>query len=231
MHLPFLSKVYFPSSGSKTEPDYESLYNAILTYQAKPDMSARVFLPDLAPGVQKTKGRFRSSGIRDPMEELPFDISIYALKPKPASGAGKLTFTSSELDKFITPETCTSSDTPGVSGKMKIALGGGCGIAASSGVFKMKGPVWSKVKASASGSEGSEKEVMEIFEGHFSLNITHGSMYSSRGHGPGSHVKLAFWAIRARKDGKLIGQERADDWGGDADGDADGVEYVGKMNG
>ncbi|KAK0475145.1 hypothetical protein IW261DRAFT_1422468 [Armillaria novae-zelandiae] len=45
MVLPFLSKVYLPTNSSST-PQYEELYKTILTYQAKPDFSAQIALPD-----------------------------------------------------------------------------------------------------------------------------------------------------------------------------------------
>jgi len=172
MELPFLNNVYAPSSNSSLEP--EELYKTILTYQAKPDSTANIFIPDdYATGGN---GTFSSSVVCDPCMESPFDISITKIKD-----VAKHKFTS----PYGRPDNAWNG--PGIEGHMKID-GGRCGIASSSGSIKMA-PLWKKVDV-------ADGKVLELFEGTFTFKVSYSSLYSKSGYGRGQKLTLPFWAVR-----------------------------------
>jgi hypothetical protein len=71
-------------------------------------------------------------------------------------------------------------------------------ISSASGIFKMRGPVW---------SDGDK----EMYEGSFTFDVKYSSIASRKGFGRGDYTRAPFWAIRAAKDkdGEEIGVE---DW-------------------
>jgi hypothetical protein len=185
MSLPFLKKVYVPEGTSA--PQFEPLYETILTYQAKNDRTAQCFLPDTG-----SEGRFKSLALQDPMEEMPFDIDIVSIAAKDT-----MRFTALELTNFVAPETAEGGK--GVAARMQLAEDH-CGIESASGVFKMT-RAWVK--------DDSEGEAVELFEGYLEFDVKFSGMYKRKGHGSGTDCKFAFWAVRAKKDkeGKEIGLE------------------------
>ncbi|KAJ7182818.1 hypothetical protein C8R43DRAFT_968151 [Mycena crocata] len=176
MDLPFLSTVYLPAGQS--EPQYANLYQAILKVQKKKDYTARCLLPDV-PFIKD--GQLKSRVSIDPMEEMPFDISIADLKL-----VDDLSFSSAEQDKFVTPP----QSGPGITGKTALAEDH-CGIQSAAGVFRMK-HAWT-------GDDGDGGEV-DIFEGYLSFKVVYSGLYRRKGHGGGSNHPFAFWAVRARRD-------------------------------
>jgi hypothetical protein len=144
MELPFLNKVYAPNGDSSLQP--EELHKTILTYQAKPDSTAKISIPDNY--AIRGEGTFRSSIFCDPMEESPFDISITNIKD-----IAKLKFTS----QYGRPENAW--DGAGIEGHMEIQ-DGGCVIDSSSGTIKIT-PLWKRIDA--------EGKVLELFEGNLHI--------------------------------------------------------------
>ena len=130
MNLDFLKKPYLAQGANK--PQHEAVYNEILTWQAKPDYTGRCYLSSPTTTVPS---RFESRGIRDPMEETPFDIVVHSVKR-----VGNLTFTQTELATFASPTTTFTG--PGITGALSLAEAQ-CGIQSSSGTIKMH-RVWSK---------------------------------------------------------------------------------------
>ena len=191
MHLPFLKKEYLPTN--TTSPQYDAVYNAILTYQAKNDKTARCYLASPTSTDPKDISRFSSRLMEDPMEDMPFDIMI-----DPARHHASLTFTEHELSSFEAPEAIPEG--PGISGEMELADSHHCGIQSASGVFKIK-RVWTKPNPDVDGG------FVELFEGFLSFDVSYSGLYRRKGHGIGNNVEFAFWGVRARtdKDGKEIG--------------------------
>jgi hypothetical protein len=163
-----------------------SVYKAILTYQAK-DQTARCYL---ATPTNTDDSRFESGVILDPMEDMPFEIAIKAVNRQ-----SSLPFTESELSSFAAPEAVPEG--PGISATTTLA-GSHCGVQSASGIFKMK-RVWTKHDA--------DGELVELFEGFASFNVSYSGLYRRKGHGPSDKYKFAFWGVRARRDnaGKEIG--------------------------
>lgn len=186
MYLPFLSKAFLPPGTS--QPQYEKLYDTILTYQAKPDYTARCFIPD-APYLRS--GVMKSREHNDPMECMPFDIAIEDLKE-----VDKLPLTAAQKAEFISPSDDLTTG-PGVMGNL-VLEDDHCGIQSAGGKFLMK-RLWVK--------EGDAGSRVELFEGFMSFKVSYSGMYRRKGHGSGFDIPFAFWAVRARKgaDGKEIG--------------------------
>ncbi|KAJ7618030.1 hypothetical protein FB45DRAFT_1103402 [Roridomyces roridus] len=180
MELSFLKSVYLPSGESN--PQFAALYKTILKYQAKPDSTGRCLLPETGA----KPGRLRTP-LRDPMEEMPWDISIEDIEL-----VDKLVFTAAQRKDFITPPTTGA----GVSGRTALTEDH-CGVSSASGVFRMK-LAWT-------GEDGAE-----IFEGFLSFNVKYSGLYKRKGHGSGGKLEFPFWAVRARKgdDGKEISLSR-----------------------
>lgn len=184
MELDFLTQVYRPRGTSGA--NYKALYDKILTFQAKNDRTARIYLPD-APYTES--GLFTSGAIMDPMQELPFDFALTHIKE-----VSRLPLTAAQKKLFITPP----GDEPGISAAIELA-DDHCGVASTKGVFMLK-PAWN-----VTAEDGATKE---IFEGYFDLKLSYSSLYRRKGHGSGlPDIKVAFWAVRARrdKDGNEIG--------------------------
>src|ERR1700683_4866325 len=74
MSLPFLKKEYLPANS--TSPKYDEVYKTILTYQAKNDKTARCYLASPTSIDPRDASCFSSRLMEDPMEEMPFDITI-----------------------------------------------------------------------------------------------------------------------------------------------------------
>jgi hypothetical protein len=185
MELPLLSKV----KGTST-PQYEDLYETILTYQVKDDNTAQFFLA--SPTDPDDASILKSRAIMDPMEEFPFDISINSIKHH----------VSLSLPGDKHPSVAPASpapDSPGISASVALE-DMHCGIQSASGVFKFK-RVWTKAM--------SHGNFVSLFAGYFSFNISYSGLYRRKGHGigTGQNHKWAFWAIRARTgdDGKEVG--------------------------
>ena len=177
MELPFLNSVFTPAR------DYPELLEDIRTYQAKPDNSARVYLPeDLSE-----PGRMQSGAIIDPLEGMPFELALDSLALKKS-----LSFTARESREayFSEPPTAPA----GITGTIDLE-NDHCGISSTSGSFKMR-RAWID-------SNGKD----EVFEGYASVNIVYLGMYRRHSSENACKVSFAFWAIRARvgEDGKEIG--------------------------
>ena len=185
MDLPFLSKVFLPEGVST--PQYEALYQTILTYQADNDNTAQFFLA--SPADADGASTLTSPAIMDPMQEVPFDISIRAIKHHMSLSLP----TEPPSVALVGP----TPDSPGVSASTALEEIH-CGIQSASGVFKLK-RVWTK--ATSSGN------FVELFAGHFTFNVTYGAMYKKAGYGTRQKHKWGFWAVRARTgdDGKEVG--------------------------
>ncbi|KAI1795260.1 hypothetical protein LXA43DRAFT_1178750 [Ganoderma leucocontextum] len=180
MKLPFLNSVFTPKR------DYAALLKLIRTYQAKPDNSAQIFLPeDIA-----TAGQFRSRAIEDPLEGLPFDVALESAALKDS-----LKFTAREdtSDAYFS-EPPTAAAAAGLTASVKLE-DEHCGISSSKGTFKMR-RAWVD-------AEGTD----EVFEGFFSINVVYSGLYRRKCQENSLQESFAFWAIRARvgEDGKEIG--------------------------
>jgi len=187
MDLPSLSKVPIPNGAST--PHYEALYQTILTYQADNDSTAQFFLA--SPTDADDASTLTSPAIVDPMQEVPFDISIRSIKHHLSLSLP----TEPPSIALVGP----APDSPGVSASTALEEIH-CGIQSASGVFKLK-RVWTKATSGG--------DFVELFAGHFSFNITYGAMYRRGGHGTGQKHKWTFWAVRARTgdDGKEVGPQ------------------------
>ncbi|KAJ7813148.1 hypothetical protein B0H14DRAFT_3150067 [Mycena olivaceomarginata] len=187
MELPFLAKVYLPPGQSASTPQFDALYDKILTYQAKPDSTARCVIPD-APFIRQ--GRLSSAIFEDPMEEMPWDIALDDLRL-----ADPLVFTPAERGKFASPEP-QSNCGPGIQGRT-VLVEDHCGVASAEGVFRMH-RVWT-------GERGGK--AVELWEGYLSFDVVHSGLYRRKGHGSGRKLGIAFWGVRGRRDesGKEIG--------------------------
>ncbi|PIL30062.1 hypothetical protein GSI_07795 [Ganoderma sinense ZZ0214-1] len=183
MSLPFLSSVFAPKR------DYAALLKTIRTYQAKPDNTAQIFLPE----DTSKSGRFESLAVLDPIQEWPFDLALRSLARKPT-----LTFTAREMSdnaKFFSGAGAGSpAKGPGVTAAVALAYDQ-CGIASSKGAFKMR-----RAWVSADGRD-------EVFEGVFSVSIIYSSLYRGKCDETACRETFAFWGVRARvgEDGKEIG--------------------------
>ncbi|KIM41520.1 hypothetical protein M413DRAFT_150373 [Hebeloma cylindrosporum] len=187
MELPFLSKVYLPEGVSI--PQYEDLYKTILTYQAKDDKTARIFLA--SPTDQKSvTSKFICSSIEDPMEDFPFDIKIHSIEHN-----ASLSLPSDKLPSGASASA--APDKSGVSASMSLE-DDHCGIQSASGAFKLK-RVWTK--ATAGGA------FTELFAGYLTFNVSYSGMDKRKGHGAGQKHKWGFWAVRAKtgNDGMEVG--------------------------
>lgn len=183
MRLPFLQNPYLSEGSSK--PNHEAVYKTILTYQAKNDRSARCYLSSSI----LDNSRFECAGMLEPFSEEPFDIAINSLEP-----CTTLSFSEDELDLFVSQHA--RPDAPGVSGEMELEEDS-CGIDDASGVFKLE-RVWTTF--------GDAGELLELFEGVASFNVSYSGLYRRKGHGPGQDVEFAMWGVRARVvDGKELG--------------------------
>ena len=187
MKLPFLKEVYL--SEGEENPQYESLYSKILTYQSKNDWSGQVYIP--APDSLE-RGQFQSTVdlACDPFESMPFEIAL-----DDVAFTEKLTFTASEKNELLTDPTTG----PGVSGELEIS-DAGCGISSSSGKLKLKN-VWTSSKKNDDGNYA------ELFEGFLQFRVKYGSLYSRKGFGSGGSFSTGIWAVRSAKgpDGKEVG--------------------------
>ena len=190
MSLPFLEREYLPANS--TSPEYDKVYKTILTYQAKNDQTARCYLASPTSTDPKDVSCFSSRLMEDPMEEMPFAITIDSLQPHKS-----LSFTKNELSSFLAPDAILEG--PGISGEMELA-NSHCGIQSASGVFKMK-RMWTKPNPDVDG------EFVELFEGFVSFDVSYSGLYRRKGHGNGNSIEFAFWGVRSRKDkdGKEIG--------------------------
>ncbi|KAM5539674.1 hypothetical protein V8D89_006783 [Ganoderma adspersum] len=171
MQLPFLNSVFTPKR------DYAALLKVIRTYQAKPDNSAQIFLPeDLSASPD---GRFRSGAIRDPLECMPFDIALESLALK---------------DPIASPSSDSGSDVSGITASVALE-DSHCGISSTRGTFKMR-----RAWVSADGAD-------EVFEGFFKIDIVYSGLYRRKCFENSLNVSMPFWGIRARvgKDGKEVG--------------------------
>ncbi|KAK0197906.1 hypothetical protein F5146DRAFT_1017436 [Armillaria mellea] len=166
MVLPFLSKVYLPTNSSST-PRYEELYKTILTYQAKPNFSAQIVLPDAPYTMDGVAG---SRAIRDPMECLPYDLSLEDIK-----AVKKLSYTAHQKSLLSCPRLRYGEQVLRFTANTGI-IDGGCGI------------------QTARGERISNGSSIELFEGFFSLMISYSSLYKRKGHGSGDDTEFAFWA-------------------------------------
>ncbi|KDR82153.1 hypothetical protein GALMADRAFT_222032 [Galerina marginata CBS 339.88] len=171
--LPFLHKVYSPAGSTAVFP--EKLYKEILTYQAKNDRTAKVTIPERF--TSGNDGKFRSGLLRDPMEEMPFDII--------ATNITQVDKLNLKLD-YKRPDNAW--DGPGLKADLEIEEEG-CGIASSSGSLSFH-PLWKKVD--------KDGQVMELFEGTFSFKVSYSSLYSRKGHGRGQSEAVGFWAVRGK---------------------------------
>ncbi|KAM5531977.1 hypothetical protein V8D89_014377 [Ganoderma adspersum] len=187
MSLPFLNSVFAPKR------DYAALLKTIRTYQAKPDNTARIFLPGPEDDAAK-HGRFESPVVLDPLQEWPFDLALRSLTLKDA-----LAFTARETSDaaqfFSDPPTAKAkAKAPGVAAAVALARDQ-CGISSSKGAFKMR-----RAWVSEDGKD-------EVFEGVFSVSIVYSSLYRSKCDESACRESFAFWAIRARvgEDEKEIG--------------------------
>ncbi|KAJ6542194.1 hypothetical protein DFH09DRAFT_1089259 [Mycena vulgaris] len=155
------------------------LHEAILKYQAKPDFTAQILIPE-TPFAKS--GRPSSAAIEDPMEGLPFDIAIADL-----NGVEALKFSKVE------PAGMPSAPGPGRCTQLAESH---CGIQSASGVFRMKHAWMSR--------DAGGKDVV-IFEGYLSFNLVNSEMYRRKGQESGDKVDFAFWGGRARRN--AAGQE------------------------
>ncbi|KAI1795261.1 hypothetical protein LXA43DRAFT_1058440 [Ganoderma leucocontextum] len=182
MELPFLNSKFTPTC------DYAAFLKVLRSYQAKPDNSAQIYLPDdFSTG---TPGRLRSLPIEDPMEGMPHKVALKSLALKDS-----VRFTAREVteDVFYS-EPSTGAAIPGVTATVALAHHH-CGVFMTKGTFKMR-----RAWVSADGKD-------EVFEGFFSIYIVYSRLYRRRIWEDSLKVRLPFWGIRARvgPDGKEIG--------------------------
>ncbi|EJF60483.1 hypothetical protein DICSQDRAFT_137572 [Dichomitus squalens LYAD-421 SS1] len=177
MELPFLNSVFTPAR------DYAALLEVIRTYQAKPDNSARIYLP----ADVSTAGRLQSGVIEDPLEDMPFELALSLLTLK-----NSLSFTACESSGAYFSEPTKAS--AGITGSVDLE-NDHCGVSSTSGSFKMR-----RAWVSSTGKD-------EIFEGFASVKIVYSGMYRRKSFENGCTVSFPFWAIRAcvGEDGKEIG--------------------------
>ncbi|KAJ7137221.1 hypothetical protein C8R46DRAFT_1234604 [Mycena filopes] len=173
MELPFLAKAYRATSSS--EPQFGTLYDTILTYQAKPDFTARCVLPATSatdsatvPAAEDAKpGRLSSAALEDPMEGMPWDIALVGLQR-----VEPVVFLAKERKGFVTPPQTSAG--AGIEGRTALEESN-CGVQSAGGVFRMQ-RAWT--------GERRGKEV-EVFEGYLSFDVVHSAMYKRKGHGSG----------------------------------------------
>lgn len=172
MKLPFMVSAYVPAGGPLNP---EALYKTMLEYQAKNDQNAQITIPEDYASSRK-EGTFECDLFCEPMDGEPLDISFSTFK-----NSDKMPFKS----EYGRP--ADAWDGPSISGKLE-ADGGGCGIKTSSGSLTMQ-PLWKKVD--------TDGELMEIFEGIFTMKVSYTSKFSNRGYGSGQKQTIRFWAVRA----------------------------------
>ncbi|THG96412.1 hypothetical protein EW026_g5411 [Hermanssonia centrifuga] len=179
--LPFLKSEYLPQGA--TEPQFETLYEKILFYQAKPDFSMRINIDEA-----KT-GRFTCPVICNPMSDEELE-PIYI-----ENGQTKqVAFSETEAAHESTIGTGL-----GYTAKLMLGDSDGCGcgmVSGGKGTFKMR-KVW----------EGEDEGKGELFEGYWTFKATYGPTLRRKRFGSGNSSSGVFWAVRARKnaDGKEIG--------------------------
>ncbi|KAJ7022717.1 hypothetical protein C8F04DRAFT_1272302 [Mycena alexandri] len=194
MELPFLAKAYLPTSTA--EPQFGALYDTILTYQAKSDFTARCVLPASKEDSDKENdkpGRLSSAVLKDPMEGMPWDISLVDLQR-----VEPVVFLAKEQKEFATPPRTDCG--AGIEGHT-VLEDSNCGVQSAGGVFRMQ-RAW---------TEDRGGENVEVFEGYLSFDVVYSGMYRRKGHGSGQKIGFSFWAVRARKgaDGSEIGLAEA----------------------
>ena len=173
MELKFMNSVYSSKTGSV---DPEALYQTILTYQAKKDRTASITIPEGFDTTSSKDGSFKSGAFCDPMEDMPFKVSLSSFKVEQKS---------SFRSQYGRPTDAW--DGPSIQGRMEIT-DGGCGIASSSGTLTMQ-PLWKK--------RDTDGELMELFEGTINFRVSYSGMYSRKGHGSGQKATIPFWGVRA----------------------------------
>lgn len=195
MNLPFLKKVYL----SKDTPQFEALFNEIMSFQAKPDFSGQCYFPPSA----SANGLFRSDAVAEPMGDEAYDIALTDITPK------ELLFNKTELAKFADPDAPRTAG-PGVMAAVEMAEGS-CMPSSGRGEMKMK-RVWTKDVVVAEGVVGKKPKHeytghQELFEGVFTFKVKYSAMLKRKGFGGGEDYKFGFWAVRARtdEDGKEVG--------------------------
>lgn len=172
MELPFMHGVYSPKAGPVNP---EALYKTILKYQAKKDRTANITIPE-GYDTSGKDGSFKSRIFCDPMEEMPFDVSLSSFQI-----VQKTSFRS----QYGRPADAWEG--PPIQGRLAVT-NGGCGIASSSGTLTMQ-PLWKKRDA--------DGELMELFEGTLNFRVSYSGMYSRKGHGSGQKQTIPFWGVRA----------------------------------
>nr|GAT53562.1 predicted protein [Mycena chlorophos] len=214
MELPFLQKALKPSSSSAL--NYTALRTLIREKQTKSDKTAKIVL-SLPSSGGNGYGRLCAAGIKDPMEEMPFDIGLASVRR-----VDNISFTSTQkaalFPKDTAAATATSPSGPGLEGSI-VLVDQGCGISSFTGTFKL-----CTVPLAGTGT-GDDA----VYVGAATIDAKYSSMYSRRGHGSGFKVTFGFWAVRALGDDKDKKKLKVDglEWLANKEGGASGSARAG----
>ncbi|KAH8111457.1 hypothetical protein DFH11DRAFT_1613336 [Phellopilus nigrolimitatus] len=182
MMLPSLANTYLPKGTETIQP--EALYNKLLAFQSEDECTAHVFLPNITIFDGRT-GIFTADSISDPFIGGVFEITVEDIEHTET-----LTFSKKESKNFVKPV----ADGPGLSARL-FYQGEGCAFSEGEGTLKLKQiPVWA-----VKDRNGGKK--LELFEGHFSFDVSYSEMYREMGHGEGANYDTPVWAII--KEGKM----------------------------
>ncbi|KAF7305352.1 hypothetical protein HMN09_00787100 [Mycena chlorophos] len=210
MELPFLQKALKPSSSSAL--NYTALRTLIREKQTKSDKTAKIVL-SLPSSDANGYGRLCAAGIRDPMEEMPFDIGLASVRR-----VDNISFTPAQKAALFPKDTAASTSPSGSGLEGSIVLvDQGCGISSFTGTFKL-----CTVPLAGTGDDA-------VYVGAATIDAKYSSMYSRRGHGSGFKLTFGFWAVRALGDDKDKKKLKADglEWLANKEGGASGSASAG----
>lgn len=172
------------SNAVDTGNAHRNLYK-ILAANSLSSSDARGFFPDQSDRESRC-GTLWSSFVRDPLNDEPLEIGLYDLREVDGSSSSLQRKTSDvDMDQPI-PRPVRLS--PGlVAGALVHGLGD---IVDSFGEFIIH-RVWCDFS--------EEGTLMEVFRGHFVLQVFFGDIYVERGFADVAEHRLDFWGVRSKR--------------------------------
>jgi hypothetical protein len=167
---------------------YRTLYK-MLSSENPSSSDVQCFLPDPLER-QSRHGLVRSSIVRDPLNNEQLDIGLHDIRETGFSSG--LQRKSSDVDMDSPPPSPSpNASAPRLSAGAHVIGEGSVGdIIDGFGEFVIR-RAWCEVS--------EDGTFMEIFEGHFELQIFFGDLYRERGLADVTEHRFDFWAVRSRK--------------------------------
>ena len=181
-----------PFSQDLSTPNYEALYKNLSESRSSSFAKAiaKCYIPDTEK-IGSCSGSLVATSIHDPLsEQHAHSINFSQIVP-----VGSLSFALDELADESDVPSPVLEGFPGILASLQVdgATGLLPDIVDSFGEFKMR-RVWTRAS-----NDGSE--LMELYQGLFSLNIFYGEEYEVRGCIPLATHRQSFWGIRLHTGG------------------------------